>query len=128
LAASNCAAIELMRELRDRYDGPETPMVISGNIGPRGDGYEPGRKMSVAEAADYHGEQIRIFARTEADLVSAMTINYVEEAIGIVRAASDAEMPVVISFTLETDGRLPSGQELRDAIETVDRTAAVAPA
>ena len=127
LAASNRAAIELMRELRDRYDGPDTPMVISGDIGPRGDGYQIGRKMSAAQAADYHGEQIRTFAATEADFVSAMTINYVEEAIGLVRAASEAGMPIVISFTVETDGRLPSGQELREAIETVDGTASVAP-
>jgi homocysteine S-methyltransferase len=128
LEASNRAAIELMRELRDRYDGPDSPMVISGNIGPRGDGYVVGRAMSVVEAADYHGEQVRIFADTEADLVSVMTMNYVEEAIGVVRAAADAGMPVVVSFTVETDGRLPSGQELGDAIEAVDRTAAVAPA
>lgn len=128
LATSNRAAIELMRELRDAYDSPDTPMVISGNIGPRGDGYVIDRAMSAAEAAEYHGEQIRTFAATEADIVSAMTINYVEEAIGVVRAASDAGMPVVISFTLETDGRLPSGQDLGDAIEAVDRTADAAPA
>lgn len=127
LAASNRAAIELMCEFRDRYDGPETPMVISGDIGPRGDGYQIGQKMSADEAADYHGEQIRTFAATEADFVSAMTINYVEEAIGLVQAAADAEMPIVISFTVETDGRLPSGQELRDAIETVEGTASVVP-
>jgi len=128
LATSNRAAIELMRELRDAYDSTDTPMVISGNIGPRGDGYVIDRAMSAAEAAEYHGEQIRTFAATEADIVSAMTINYVEEAIGVVRAASDAGMPVVISFTLETDGRLPSGQDLGDAIEAVDRTADAAPA
>lgn len=128
LATSNRAAIELMRELRDAYDSTDTPMVISGNIGPRGDGYVIDHAMSAAEAAEYHGEQIRTFAATEADIVSAMTINYVEEAIGVVRAASDAGMPVVISFTLETDGRLPSGQDLGDAIEAVDRTADAAPA
>jgi S-methylmethionine-dependent homocysteine/selenocysteine methylase len=128
LAASNRAAIELMVEVRDRYDGPDTPMVISGNIGPRGDGYVVDRAMSAAEAADYHGEQIHTFADTEADLVSVMTMNYVEEAIGVVRAGADAGMPVVVSFTLETDGRLPSGQALGDAIQMVDRTTAVAPA
>lgn len=128
LAASNRAAIDLMREFQDRYDSPDTPMVISGDIGPRGDGYQIHRRMSAAEAADYHGEQIRTFADTEADFVSAMTINYVEEAIGVVRAAADAKMPVVISFTLETDGNLPSGQRLREAIETVDAAVPVPPA
>lgn len=76
--------------------------------------------MSVNEAHDYHAEQIGVFAATEADLVSAFTLNYVNEAIGVARAAHAAEMPVVISFTVETDGNLPDGQPLREAIDEVD--------
>jgi homocysteine S-methyltransferase len=103
-------------------------MVISGNIGPRGDGYVPGAQMSAAEAEAYHAEQIGVYAQTEADFVSAFTINYVEEAIGVARAADAAGMPSVISFTVETDGRLPSGQTLRAAIEQVDAETDCAPA
>jgi len=95
-------------------------MVISGNVGPRGDGYRVDERMSVDEARRYHAAQIDTFAATAADLVSAFTINYAEEAAGIVRAARDAGMPVVISFTVEIDGRLPSGESLRDAIEQTD--------
>ena len=91
-------------------------MVISGCVGPRGDGYSPNAMMSAAEAEDYHSEQIGTFRETEADMVTAITMNYVEEAIGITRAADAAGMPVAISFTLETDGRLPTGQTLKDAI------------
>ena len=94
--------------------------MISGLVGPRGDGYKVDGAMSAQEAEDYHSFQIGIFRETEADMVSAFTINYVDEAIGIVRAAKAAQMPVVISFTLETDGRLPSGQSLKDAIEQCD--------
>ena len=102
--------------------------MISGNLGPRGDGYRADSRMSAAEAADYHGEQIATFAATEADLISAFTLNYVDEAIGIVRAAQAAGMPVVISFTLETDGHLPSGQRLADAIRETDAATGGAPA
>ena len=77
--------------------------------------------MSVSEAQDYHAEQIEVFAATDADLVSAFTLNYVNEAIGVARAARAAKMPVVISFTVETDGRLPTGQTLKDAIVETDR-------
>jgi S-methylmethionine-dependent homocysteine/selenocysteine methylase len=84
--------------------------------------------MSVKEAQGYHRFQIDIFADTEADMVSAFTINYVEEGIGIVRAAKAAQIPVVISFTLETDGKLPTGQSLREAIEQTDRETKNAPA
>lgn len=128
LAAANRAAVELMAELRDRYDTPATPFVISGNIGPRGDGYDPGRLMSTAEAEDYHGEQIAIFRDTAADMVSAFTMNYVDEAIGIARAAKEAGMPMVLSFTLETDGKLPTGEKLKDAIAQVDDATGAAPA
>jgi S-methylmethionine-dependent homocysteine/selenocysteine methylase len=76
--------------------------------------------MSVAEARAYHREQVETFAATSADMVSAITMSYVEEAIGIALAAQDADLPVAISFTAETDGRLPTGQALGDAIEEVD--------
>ena len=103
-------------------------MVLSGCVGPRGDGYKPGATMSVAEAERYHAEQIRVFAETEADMIGAFTMNYVEEAIGIARAADAAGMPVAISFTLETDGRLPTGETLKEAIVAVDRATGGAPA
>ena len=80
-------------------------MVISGNIGPRGDGYKVENAMSAQEAQDYHGWQVGVFAQTQADMVSAFTINYVEEAIGVARACQAANMPCVISFTVETDGQ-----------------------
>lgn len=116
----NRRAITLLTELRAEWSADIQPVVIGGVIGPRGDGYVPGRLMSVAEAAAYHSAQMRIFAASAADIVTAYTLNYVEEAIGIVLAARDVGMPVAISFTVETDGRLPSGQSLRSAIEQVD--------
>ena len=99
--------------VRDR----PTPIVISGNLGPRGDGYVPGARMSAARRRTTTRRRSRAFAASEADMVAAFTMNYVEEAIGIVRAAHAAAMPVAISFTLETDGRLPSGKSLAEAIE-----------
>ncbi len=129
LAAANRACLRLMAELRAQHETPPMPMVISGNIGPRGDGYKVENAMSAKEAQDYHGWQIGLFYRdTEADMVSAFTLNYVEEALGVVRAAKFAGMPCVISFTLETDGHLPSGQSLSEAIRQVDSETGHAPA
>jgi len=106
--------------MRRRYQSDRTPVVISGIIGPRGDGYSPESLMSPAEAQDYHSRQARVLSETEVDFVAALTMTHSGEAIGIVEAAKDACMPVAISFTTETDGRLPSGQTLRAAIEEVD--------
>ena len=128
LAEANRDSIKLLVELRKQYDSATTPTVISGCLGPRGDGYDPGALMSVKEAQDYHADQVAVFADTEADMVSAITMTNVNEAIGLTRAAMAANMPVAISFTVETDGRLPTGQSLQEAIEAVDAATSRAPA
>jgi len=127
LAAANRRSIELMEDIRDVFETRSSPMVLSGAIGPRGDGYKPDAIMSAEEAEDYHAEQIDVFRSTEADMVCAFTLNYAEEAVGIARAAKVAQMPAAISFTVETDGKLPTGQSLKDAIETVDAESGGAP-
>jgi homocysteine S-methyltransferase len=127
LAAANQAAIALIAALRSDYRRPNMPIVLSGAIGPRGDGYKAG-VMSAAEAEDYHGEQIAAFAGTEADMVSAFTLTNIDEAIGIARAARAHGMPSAISFTVETDGRLVTGRSIEEAIETTDAATEGAPA
>jgi homocysteine S-methyltransferase len=120
LAEVNRACIALMEELRAAHETAAMPMPISGNIGPRGDGYDPGTVMSPDEAERYHSWQVGLFAESAADLVSAFTMTNTNEAIGVARAAKAAGMPCVISFTLETDGRLPTGESLTDAVAAVD--------
>lgn len=115
----NHSAIEMLARLRDERSNGR-PLVVSGQIGPRGDGYDPGLRMTLEEAADYHRQQIRWLAQTDADQVCAQTMNYVDEAAGVAMAAAAEGMPAVISFTVETDGKLPTGQDLREAIEAVD--------
>lgn len=120
LVAVNRDAVALLADLRRRWEAPTTPVVISGCIGPRGDGYQADVTMDVEEARRYHALQVEAFAASEADLVTAITMTYAEEAIGVVEAARAAGVPVVIAFTVETDGVLPSGQPLGEAIEAVD--------
>lgn len=126
LRQANQASVRLLETLRARWESVATPCVISGAIGPRGDGYKAGL-MGAAEAEDYHGAQIAAFAESEADMVAAYTLGTVEEAVGIARAAKAHGMPCAISFTVETDGRLVSGRSLRDAVESVDARTGGAP-
>jgi homocysteine S-methyltransferase len=120
LAAANRRAVEVAEDVRTAAGDRGVAAVVSGSIGPRGDGYVPGALMSADEAEAYHRVQIATFAETSADMVCAFTLNYPEEAIGIVRAARKEALPAVISFTVEVDGRLPEGTSLRAAIEAVD--------
>lgn len=124
LTQANRKAIQLLEEIRAEYDSRETPVVISGCLGPRGDGYVADCVMSPQQAEDYHREQIDVFASSAADMVGALTMNYADEATGMARAARRAGMPIVISFTVETDGKLPTGQPLKNAIEEVDQMTA----
>jgi S-methylmethionine-dependent homocysteine/selenocysteine methylase len=124
----NKQSVEMLEVLREELETEDSPMVISGCVGPRGDGYNPDDFMTAEKAQAYHSAQIRSLSESVTDMVTAMTITYAEEAIGIVRAADEENIPVVISFTVETDGRLPSGQALKDAIEQVDAETGSAPA
>jgi S-methylmethionine-dependent homocysteine/selenocysteine methylase len=124
----NRKAIELMEELRDGAGTGDAPVVISGCIGPQDDGYNPTETLSADAARDYHSTQIGTFADTAADMVAAITMTYPDEAIGVAQAAKDAGLPSAISFTVETDGRLPNGQDLGDAIQEVDAATGGAPA
>jgi len=128
LAAVNRRAVEFVSELATSGPGDPVEHVVDGVIGPRGDGYVVGETMSPSEAAAYHRLQARAFAEAGAAMTTAVTMTYVDEAIGVVRAAGSVGLPVVISFTVETDGVLPSGQPLGDAIAQVDDATDRAPA
>jgi S-methylmethionine-dependent homocysteine/selenocysteine methylase len=120
LDAANRAAVDFAEEVRTAAVADGVPAVVSGCIGPRGDGYDPSDAMTPEEAERYHAVQIGSFAATTAEQVTALTMTNANEAIGIVRAAAKAGIPAAISFTVETDGLLPTGQLLRSAVEQVD--------
>lgn len=123
----NRRSVEFLAGIRDMLETPQSPFVVSGAIGPRGDGYVADRQMTVAEARDYHMPQLESFVRAGADMATAFTINYVEEAVGITQAAAALGLPIVISFTVETDGRLPTGMSIAEAIELVDKATQATP-
>src|SRR5215213_6543682 len=125
LDETNRKAVELVRGLRETSNAT---ILVSGCVGPRGDGYVATALMTPEEAKNYHARQVEVFAWSKVDLISALTMTHADEAIGIVGAARAVGVPVVVSFTVETDGRLPSGQSLREAIEQVDGDTDEAPA
>ena len=127
LSDINKKAVQLLVNLRDEFEDDRIKMVISGCIGPRGDGYIPENRMISEEAQAYHMQQIEVLSHTPVDMITAVTMNYVEEAIGIAGAAGSVNLPAVISFTVETDGKLPTGMSLKEAIEQVDQSVKDAP-
>ncbi len=120
LREANRQAIDFIADLRDEFSANQKPIVLNAVIGPRGDAYAPENALTAAEAEEYHSQQIGWLVATEVEMVSALTFTQAPEAIGVVNAATKAGLPIVMSFTVETDGNLPSGQSLPDAIMEVD--------
>ncbi|MEP3274819.1 MAG: homocysteine S-methyltransferase family protein [Stappiaceae bacterium] len=120
IIATNEACVAFARTIRDRRASASLPILINGIIGPASDGYVVGDAITVAQAQAVHGLQIQTLGRAKADLISALTITTAAEGAGIAKAAQEIDLPVVISFTVETDGQLPSGESLALAIELVD--------
>tara|TARA_R110002074_G_scaffold203294_2_gene371174 strand:+ start:1454 stop:2410 length:957 start_codon:yes stop_codon:yes gene_type:complete len=124
----NIRGVEFYRDLANEYESDSNPIPISGVIGPQGDAYDTGITPEAAEAEDYHSEQIETLKQAGADLITGATFSGVEEAIGITRAAKALEMPIVISFITNSDGRLDGGETMREAVEKVDAATNNAPA
>ncbi len=120
LVTFNHDAIAIMAEARTNY--ADTLTLLSAQIGPRADAYQVLNKMSVNDAYHYHMAQVQTYCQTDADIITAATLTYAEEAAGIVLAAKSVNIPVVIAFTVENDGRLPSGMTLQQAITLVDQS------
>lgn len=128
LDALNRDAVAMLERLRLDHGSTVPDIVLSGCIGPRGDGYDPGTIMSIAEAEAYHAHQAAVLAAAGVDMLSALTMTNVPEAIGVARAARALGLPVAVSFTIETDGRLPTGEPLADAVAAVDEAVDAYPA
>ena len=120
LARANQDAIEFIADIRAEFTDNAEPVVLNGLIGPRGDAYAPDVAVAIDESEAYHATQVGWLAETDVDMVTAMTFTQSDEAIGVVRAATAVGLPIVVSFTVETDGSLPTGESLGHAIETVD--------
>jgi homocysteine S-methyltransferase len=120
LPQNNRTAVALCAELADEFAAAGVSTAIAGIMGPRRDAWRHDAGMSVLEAYDYHAPQVEAFAGTKAGSVQAYTLTNTPEAIGISRAAERAGLPVVLSFTVETDGALPGGKGLGAAIIEVD--------
>ena len=116
----NQLAIRKMQFLKKEYENRVSDIQVSGQIGPRGDGYHVQDTMNCFDSMRYHELQVKAFKKADADFITAITMTYSEEALGIVKAAQLYDLPVVISFTVETDGRVPSGEGLEDSILKLD--------
>jgi len=120
LARANRAAVAFLSDLGGGHADRLPAVTVAGTVGPWGDEHRSGGEVDADEAAVYHRPQVDAFAEAGADLVTARALATAGEALGVVRAARAAGLPVAVSFILDTDGRLPDGSLLADVVERVD--------
>ena len=119
LDAANRSAVALAEEVRTAAAADGITVVVSGCVGPRGDGYDPGDAMTPEDAERYHAVQIGTFANTTADQVTAITMTNAEEAIGSCGPRGGGHSG---GDLVHRGDRRPAsdGQPLHEAIEQVD--------
>jgi S-methylmethionine-dependent homocysteine/selenocysteine methylase len=127
IARVNAEAVDYAKSFRARHETADLPILVNGLVGPSGDGYRIDAARTTEAAEAVHAPQIAALAGAGVDMVTAMTMTYPDEAIGIARAAKRQGLPHVISFTVETDGRLISGLSLHDAIAAVEAATGASP-
>ena len=128
IRTANQDAIKFIAQLREEFAGNTSAVVLNGVVGPCGDAYAPEAAVAIDQAEAYHAKQLAWLAETDADMVTALTFTQSDEAARFARSARTVGLPSVISFTVETDGSLPTGQPLNEAIEAVDAASDNAPA
>ena len=128
LKQNNVTSVALCAELAEEFAAAGVESAIAGVLGPRRDAWQYDAGMTVAEAFDYHSPQVEAFAGTAATSLHAYTLTNTPEAIGIARSAEQAILPVVLSFTVETNGALPGGKPLGTVIAEVDEATGGYPA
>jgi S-methylmethionine-dependent homocysteine/selenocysteine methylase len=96
-------------------------IVIDGVVGPLRDAYEDSSdEVSIDSARAVYRHQIRTLVEEGVEIISLMTVTNLNEAIAVIEVAKEMNIPVAVSFSLESDGKLLSGLSLENAIQTVD--------
>tara|TARA_Y100001933_G_scaffold260558_1_gene312849 strand:- start:780 stop:1241 length:462 start_codon:yes stop_codon:yes gene_type:complete len=108
-----------MRDVLNAHEG-RLPIVFCSCIGPRNEEYVASEEIAPTDAHAYHKSRIGAFAEAVANMVTALTMTNMNEALEIVSVARDSDMPVAISFLVETDGMFSMGHPSWEAIATID--------
>jgi homocysteine S-methyltransferase len=109
-----------LNDIRNSYAGAPISILILGDIGPRGDAYNPGQALDTNAALTFHSYQIERLASANVDYLQASTIPALSEAKGIALAMAKTGLPYNISFVVDSSGSLLDGTRLGEAISRID--------
>ncbi len=116
----NRDGVAYMTALRAGYGGDASPILIGGQIGPKGDAYSPQEAPGADDAEAFHRPQIEELADAGVDLLIAQTLPAADEALGIARVMARTGVPYVLSYVVRQNGTLLDGTALDEAVRRID--------
>ena len=120
LAEYQIRSIDFLRQVSQPYRKRLPHILVAGCVGPQGDAYHRNEAVTETSAQAYHSTQMANLAAADVDVVEAMTFTSAEEAIGVIRAARAHDLPIVVSFMIDSAGAADGSWSFRKMIETVD--------
>jgi S-methylmethionine-dependent homocysteine/selenocysteine methylase len=111
-------AVALARRAAQAYP-PSASALVAGSIAPVEDCYAPALVPSDDELLAEHTILANHLAEAGVDLLLVETQNTIREAVAALRAARATGKPVWVSFTLNAENHLLSGEPLSEAVRTV---------
>lgn len=109
----NVKAARIARELVDKAD---RTILVGGSMGPTGEILQPIGALSIELAADAFEEQARALAKGGVDVFWIETMSSREEAEAAVTGAARVGLPIVTTYSVDTNGRTMMGLTPADIV------------
>lgn len=109
--------VEFLRRIKEASN---IEMFIGGLMGCKGDAYTGEGALGTEEAHAFHQWQAQLFKEGKVDFLYAAIMPVLTEAAGMAKAMSDTDIPYIISFTIQRDGKLIDGHTIDYAIRFID--------
>lgn len=109
----NQAAARLARE---QVADSGRKVLVAGSMGPTGEILEPNGALSIDEAATAFAEQAAALQAGGADLLWLETLSSSEEVVAAVTGAGATDLPVVVTISIDTNGRTMMGLTASDLV------------
>jgi methionine synthase I (cobalamin-dependent) len=110
----NRAAARIAREQVDQVDHP---VVVAGSMGPTGEILAPTGALTHDEARAAFAEQARALELGGADVLWIETLSSIEEVVAAVSGAGEVALPIVVTLSIDTNGRTMMGVTPKEIIE-----------
>ena len=113
----NKAGAEIARKVADRHPG----CYVMGDVGPSGELMEPMGTMTIDEAKALFADQIKALVAGGVDAILIETMSDLQEVEAAVSAAKEVapELPVIVTFSFDTNMRTMMGVKPEVAVKTL---------